>query len=250
MKNILLLGSLIVLPLVFFSPVSAAPISWAFSGTVLLATGIWSGGDATVTGSFTYDSDLIEVEPHLSDPSQDLFEASTLANQMLYWDITITLGKVTRSSSNNSNPVGQRHHFLNIVDRPDSDRFRIDGNSGSNEDLFRIMLRDESPSPPDFISAGTGNLSGRPPISAPQLALAQTCAFIDLGCYSGTNSFSPSGQPIGSLIFEVNSLSISTSSVPLPPSWPLMAAGLCFLLRRKSNAVEPPKPLKQEIGRR
>ncbi len=59
----------------------AAPITWGFSGVVILATGIWSGQGTAVTGSFTYESRLVEVDPHLSDPSQDLFEADAPANR-------------------------------------------------------------------------------------------------------------------------------------------------------------------------
>ncbi len=143
----------------------------------------------------------------------------------------MSLGTMSRSSSNNSNPIGQRHHFINIVDRVGEDRFRIDGNSASNEDLFRIMIRDGSPSPPDFISVGTGNLSGRPPISSPDLGLVQfVCTSPDLNCYSGTDSYNASGQPLGSLVFEVNELSVTGNPVPIPTSLPLLAAGFGLLL--------------------
>lgn len=141
----------------------AVPLTFNFTGTVLSASGIFLGQGSTVTGSYVYDSGLVDlVNP--GSGNQDQFEPIG-ANNGLLFEISVLVGSVARTTAGND--LGGVHHFLRLNDNSSFDRFFLttNGETGS-DDVARISLMDTL-APLDGIAAGFGNLTGTPLLVPP-----------------------------------------------------------------------------------
>ena len=218
------------------SVTNAAPIMFNFNGTVVgTPTGIWSGVTAVV-GSYTYDTTLVDAG--LSDNTIDSFR-SDFPNQHLSWDITITAGGSTRTTSDNLNQVGSLHHRLSIIDQSSEDQYSINSfQQYIGDDYARIRLRDFQPSTdPDGVAVGTGNLTDTAPTTAPDPNLFQSCRAPNAACFSTYESIDDVGFIEGEVLFDVNTITIA--SVPIPATIWLFGSGLLGLVgmaRRKKES--------------
>jgi len=206
----------------------ATPITFNFGGTATNASGIWAGA-TSLTGSFTYDSALVDLNQ--GDSFNDTFRADTLANQGFAWEITVTANGVTRSTSTNQNIAGTLHHFLQVLDDPTEDRWFLQADKlAASDDFAQLLLQDFVPSPPDGITAGSGNLTDMAPTTAPNPGL------FSVNTSSIYQAFTDNGMFEGALEYRLDTISI----VPVPPAVWLFGSGLIGLIgiaRRRRKAT-------------
>jgi hypothetical protein len=179
----------------------AVPITFDFTGTATIASGIWSGQGTAVSGSYTYDTDLT---PTLNSAITNTFLSNNAANAGLGYNLTIQLGTTT---------------------------FSVDETDG----LFNFGLFDKATDQYSFVGAGANlvlfgsdaaaisNLDGSVPTSAPDLSLFQSPA--------------SAGRVGTQLKFSVNSIVVRPSSsgsggsvgaVPEPGAALLFGLGICL----------------------
>jgi hypothetical protein len=179
----------------------ADPITFNFTGTVTSATGIWVGQGSAVTGFYTFDTTLVDNAP--GSGVVDQFFANSPANQGLPFEISVTVGLVTRTTANNQNLPSNNHHVLAWSDSG-SDSFSIQAFSFvTTDDRVLIFLRDLSPSPPDGVTPGTGNLTDTPITTAPNVGLFDE---VDQNFY---DAFDSSGVNEGRVNFTLSSITVS-----------------------------------------
>jgi hypothetical protein len=206
----------------------ADTIAFSFTGTVTSASGFWAGQGLAVTGSFSYDDGLLDSDP---SSTNDVFLSHTpAANQALSsgWGITVTVGAITRSTTNNANVPTTLHHVLTIRDHVSEDRFELNAvRPFPADDRVRLLLRDFAPSPPDGIAVGSGGLTGTPPTDL-DLSL-----FSDTAALSFYRSYDAQGIFQGRVIFTLTGV----NRIPEPTSLLLLALGVGVLMRRRKRAA-------------
>ena len=217
----------------------AAPITHYFAGTVVgSASGVFADQGTAILGSYTYDTDLTDLLP--GDSSMDLFSSHTPgANQGLAFDITVSLGDVTYSSSNNAGVSGTQHHFLQILDGAE-DRFMFDAvRTVDSDDFIRLLLRDLPQSgTPDGIAPGTGTLSDRPFDTVLDASAFQGCTDLSFACYSMVDAYDETGGREGAFFFQIDALMdyasmeaymserLALTQIPEPYTFGLLIFGL------------------------
>ena len=84
---------------------NAWPITFNFTGTVTGATGIFAGQGSDLTGSYTFDTGLMDIDIFVGNAVTDQFLNNAFANQALTstFDVTVTVGAETHSTSANAN---------------------------------------------------------------------------------------------------------------------------------------------------
>jgi hypothetical protein len=226
-KSYLLAAVSVCVALSTTSIANAAPITFNFTATVVgTPTGIWSSV-TTVAGSYTYDTALVDAG--LTDNTIDHFRSDG-TNQLLSWDITITAGGITRTTSENEIQVGGLHHYLSVKDQSTEDSYSITSlNRFIGDDYAKIQLRDFQPSnDPDGTAVGTGNLTDMAPTTAPDPNLFQSCRAPNAACFSTYVSFDDVGFNEGEVLFDINTITIA--SVPIPTTIWLFGSGLMGLV--------------------
>jgi hypothetical protein len=220
--SILVLALLALLALPLGSQVATAePITFNFTGIVDASTGIWAGSQGlAVSGFYTYDTLLVDFL--VGNTQQDLFRAIDPANQAFLWEISVTVGGVTRTTASNQNAAGTQHHFLEVLDHASEDRFQFETvrHIGS-DDFARFRMQDLSPDPPDGIAVGSGSLTDTAPTTAPDVALFDTV--VGLSLYL---SYDAAGESEGNLQFTLTSIVPVPEPVPLSGSAALLLSGL------------------------
>ena len=221
-----LLVGMVVLALC--STVKAAPITFDFVGEIthVSAGGIFSNTATTVTGFYSYDTDLSDLPARQGDPVFDVFNASDPSNAPYasVWEISVTVDGVTRTTANNLRPSLFNHHLLQVVDSVDVDRFRIESlRATGTDDAARIMISDSLPvGGPDGIHAGTGNLTDSAPTTAPDISL-----FSQVPGESFYAAFDSSGNFQGTVTFTVTSITLASAEpIPEPGTYALFALAL------------------------
>ncbi|MCP5065636.1 MAG: PEP-CTERM sorting domain-containing protein [bacterium] len=203
---------------------NAAPITFNFTGTVTSTTGIWVGQGTAVTGFYTYDTALIDAVDY-SDES-DVFGSGVAGNESFFWEISVSLGAVTRTTASNQNAAGTYHHGLFHHDKPTEDTFLLQtAFVVTGDDFAYISLGDKVGTPPDAVAVGTGNLTGVAPTTAPNLLLFDTTT---LGRYDEKDNITD--LSVGKVNFDVTSI---TLAVPEPTTALLFATGLAGLATRR-----------------
>jgi hypothetical protein len=199
---------------------NATPITFNFTGTATNTTGIFAGQGTAVTGFYTFDTALVDTFP--GDATNDWFQNHTpVGNQGLTFEISLTLGSVTRTTANNLNPATFGHHRVIWRDGASMDQFEIRAiHVTSSDDDAALNLEDFTPSPPDGVAAGSGNLTDTPILTAPNIALFDTV--IGNSFYRSWNS---SGVNDGTVIFTLTSI----TPIPEPSTALLLATGLAAL---------------------
>jgi hypothetical protein len=231
MKEIVLrsIGAMFALSLA--SVVHGAPITFNFTGTVIGAqSGSFAGQGSTVSGSYTYDTDLTDSDPF--DVFQDTFSSNTSANLGFDYNITVTNGSFSLSSTNIG--TAGNSHFLRFRDHVFDDQFlyeAADGNPGV--DRFRLVLTDRTPEgAPDGIATGSGNLLHSPLMNPLDVGLFNCSPT----CTSYVVEDDDEGFPISHLEFQISSISLQL--VPIPGAVWLFgsAIGLLGWMKRRQTA--------------
>jgi len=202
------------------SPASATPFTFQFTGTVNSATGIWAGQGTTVTGFYVLDDTLTD-----SDPSADvdIFDSDT--NPAATFEISVSLGAVTRSSADNSLASGAPPHHLLLVADLDSayDEWLLSANRVvSSDDRIFLDALDTDPEPADGIAPGSGNLNSGPLLSPGDLSLFT-------GLFGGVDAYDGVGSLEGQLQFTLTSV----SPIPEPSTALLLGLGLAGIAVRR-----------------
>ncbi len=198
---------------------AAEMLRFDFTGVVSGApSGLFAGASSgdPIGGYYRYDSGL-SVSPG-ANPS----ESSSwfgFVNPGMLWEFEITLGAVTRRTAGVYGGGGSPWPLLALTDDPTTDAFSlIIGQVGSeNDDQAILSLSDATPTPPDGVAPGSGNLTAGVPDSPPDPTL-----FDDSNCsYIAREA---SGVEIGQVAFQLTSVA---AAVPLPS---LGAAGIAALV--------------------
>jgi PEP-CTERM motif len=212
---------------------TAAPITFNFTGTATSATGIFSGQGTAVTGSYSYDTGLIDYPFFAGNPMHDVFRNDIpVANQALAGasNITVSLGAITRSTSGNQNlplPPTNPSYSLRIFDSPNIDGFEFSAwRQELSDDFAQLLLEDGTPSPPDGVATGSGNLTDTPITFAPNPSLFTG----GISLYFDYEADVQQGQ----LAFRIDTITVAAA--PEPTTIALLGialAGLGFARRRK-----------------
>ena len=135
--------------------------------------------------------------------------------------MTLSLGTVSRTSADNANTPGTRHHSFLVLDWPESDQFVFSVLSNtSSDDSGSLVLADYVPFPnPDAIATGSGNLQSDIGSTIALLSTLDVSLFSNLSGGSWT-AFDPSGVLQGRLGFDLTTV----SPVPGPPKSPSCSA--------------------------
>jgi hypothetical protein len=193
---------------------SGAPITFDFAGTATVANGIWSGQGTAVTGSYTYDTDIV---PSVANGSLNKFQSNIPGNAGFGWSITFEVGSVSRTVTENDKVFS-----FTVWDkaRP-GDVYSFGGSNAS------LSL---AGSDPDAVVAPDGNA----PLTAPDLSLFGSATglykiggtpnqlsfrltSITLGGGGGTGGSAPAPEPSAALLFGIGAV-VVRSAVRRKPS--------------------------------
>lgn len=222
------------------SAAGAAPITVYFTGTVHGdQSGVFAGQGDTVTGSLTYDLDLVPTA-NLSD--LNTFSTSLPANAGFDWNSSITNGAATRTADDFSAELGfAKSHVFSIQDNPFLDEITFTGfgqvlvgvapnNFIQYSWVLALDLRDFDPTPPVGVAPGSDNLTGQV-VDLRQIDLGEfeiRNAALDI---TGPNP-APDGLPrtiVGQLEFRLDAF--SATPIPEPGTALLVALGLLGCVR-------------------
>lgn len=139
-------------------PSLAHPIVLDYVGTATVATGIFAGQGAEVSGTIHFDSDLVD-SGGFGNPNFDGFQMNAGANQTFEMFMTIDLGTASWTTEDNGNPPFTLKNIQQF-DGPTADLwfFEIPPDpTFSNDSEARIELRTDGVS--DALLPGSGGLT-------------------------------------------------------------------------------------------
>ena len=220
----------------------AAPVRLDFLGRVTFATGVFAGQGLDLSGFLVLDSEFV---PYVSEPTRTSFATLTPENVLLSYEISVTVGSVTRTTAYNGIPA----FGLDILDREDVDSFHFrvgtHHSASGGDDLAKIRLADFIPSPPDAIAPGSGSLIGAVPVTAPALSLFSVVDRNTYEAYLDTRNLE------GQVNFDLVAF-VPESSENVAPAVPALSGpaigGLALLLVGIALAMGRSKRLNERLG--
>lgn len=213
----------------------AAPVTYRYTGVAgPMLSGIWLGQGTAVSGTFTFDSTLVDTYPN--DPTIDDYTWNDLANIPLasVFEMTISLGSIFRTTNNHGNPLGPEFFGLTLGDTSFYDYFQFYVH-GANGDAGSLLVWDITSLSPDGVSPGYGNLGSKIEDTMKRLQTLDINSFDYPTDQSYWFARDPNtSQFVGSLNFTLTSI----SPVPLPSSVLLFVTGIMFfyLLKKRMSA--------------
>lgn len=201
----------------------AAPLRFEFEGVVMSSSGIWDAQGSKVTGYYEYDSDAVDIM--LDNTGHDAFTPDTPGNGDLSFILSVTVGETTRTTETNRNRDGDRHHRVQVFDRPSDDTFEFTAlRRTPNDDFGQLIFRDpdeaSSPEDPDGIAEGSFSLVDTPMSSPIEVALFE----LSHGTYQAWHDGAVCIE--GYVDFEVMSVQV----VPEPGTGVLLGAGMILVV--------------------
>ena len=189
---------------------NAWPITFNFTGTVTGATGIFAGQGSDVTGSYTFDTGLVDIDIFVGNAVTDQFLNNAFANQALTstFDVTVTVGAETHSTSANANIPTSLAYNVSWNDSFLADLFQFTArHRAPGDDFAQFLLEDRNPIPPDGVTPFTGGLNDMPLTTA-----------LDPSKFSHTNIgrydvYDSGGTVIGRVDFRFDTIVISPGDV-------------------------------------
>lgn len=189
----------------------AVPITFRFEGEVPIfwpaPTGVWAGQGSTVSGYYTLDTAL-RSSP---DESNNWFRGDSII-------ISVTVGAVTRSTTGPGSLI--------LADWYAVDRYEVSSGFSGAEWAW-IRLQDFTPSPPDGVAPGNGNLTGEIPTWAPRVELFDNMKNVH---YEAVDA---AGNPAGTIEFRLSRI----WRVPEPFPATLLVGGLALLAIRRRRSI-------------
>ncbi|MDJ0789477.1 MAG: hypothetical protein QNK05_21950 [Myxococcota bacterium] len=200
----------------------AVPVEFRFVGTVVLADGVWAGQGDEVLGTYSLD-DALAPEPS-SGPSFARYSSTN--NPDALFRLTVSVGSTTRTASTADD--GTSADFFNS-DSPDLDHWFLTFDREFAAGFARLVLVDQTPTPPDGLLPGSGGLVGTPILTpgAPTL--------YDLDIPASQSAF-VAADSIGRLEGDLFFVLQSVTAVP-EPGGALQASALVGLLCALASVV-------------
>ena len=198
---------------------SADPITYNFTGTVISQTGVYIGQGTEVTGSITFDTSLIDGLA--SNGVTDNFFSGNAANSLFVWTMTTTNGSVTTSHSVTGQVSGSIFGQMLIEDSSTQDGFNFTVNDSSGQGRSNLSLGDINNL--NLVLPGTGGLADSAGFDLTTLLLASVTNQDSFVCTF--NCTDPGIPGSGILDFSVTNI----SAVPIPGALLLFGSGLLGL---------------------
>lgn len=220
----------------------AATVTFSYAGTITTATGIFAGQGSTVTGTFSFDSTLMDAAasdataaPFTAD-QYDYYRSDTAPNIPVAsaFNMTLSVGTVSRDSANNANSSGTLHHSFFVLDWPESDQFVFTVSGPAiGDDSGVLVLADYDPFPnPDGIAPDSGSLASN---------INSTIALLsglDVSRFNNNDGSWQANDPNGVLLGRVSFILTDVSQVPGPATLPLLGTAIAlagFFRRRRGR---------------
>ena len=222
----------------FAAVARAEVLTFNYTGIATGTSGVFGESDANVgaivTGFYTFDTAKIVVSPY-----ETAYSTSTATSTD--FEISVTLGGVTRTTANNSNrTLGSNHHTITWTDGDywqgydDKFQYKSSPNYSNGDDYGLVYIHDQGTSADlaDGIAVGSGNLSSALIEAAPDVSLFNNT--------SGLSRYEAWGDTWidGSVDFTVTS--ITPAAVPEPSTLATLvgmaAVALLVSHRRRKRA--------------
>ena len=195
----------------------AVPVTFNFTGNATSTSGIFAGQGTAVTGSYTFDTGGLSPSAFVTTHS------AAFAGSFGVFEISMTLGAITRTTANNQNTPATNHHNLKWQDGGTfqgwDDLFQFTATPVIiSDDFAQIFIRDNGDStlPADGIAPGAGNLTLPLILTAPDVSLFNTVS----GSFNRYEARDGSGNLEGVLNFTPTSITAALGGNPDNPILP------------------------------
>ncbi len=223
-KHALALPTLL-LSLLLADSAAASPVTYAFTGDITFAEGIWAGG-TSVTGTYTLDDSLT-----LSLASSGIQQAVPTGNPGLDWAISVSVLGVTRTTADNANAEpGPAHHELVARDESSTDSWYYAAyRQVGPDDSAQLFVSDTHPvGAPDGLFAGSDNLGSSAILTPGDVSLYDDTTVNNYFAYDELGQFE------GRIEFTLTSV-----TVPEPTTAMLVLVGLVVAIAGSRRTPAP-----------